>query len=89
MNLTPLLRLFDYSELNANSIEEMLIPPALFSLTLNKISDNVSITDEKISVNKTFNIKLTSVATVFQEEDLSKFLNEIKNIVENPLNISL
>jgi pyruvate/2-oxoglutarate dehydrogenase complex dihydrolipoamide acyltransferase (E2) component len=80
---------FDYSELNVNGIDELIVPPALLSLSLGKISSKVSFLDEKVSVSKNLNINLTAVVTAFEEEILSKFLEDIRNTIENPYNISL
>jgi hypothetical protein len=87
--LVPLVRLFDYSRLNVSSVNELVVPPALISLTINRVNSQLALIDDKVSVSRTFNINLTAVATAFEEEVLSQFLENIKNTIENPFSISL
>ncbi len=87
--LVPLVRLFDYSRLNVRSMDELVVPPALISLTINRVNSRLALIDDKVCVSKTFNINLTAVATAFEEEVLSQFLENIRNTIENPFTISL
>jgi pyruvate/2-oxoglutarate dehydrogenase complex dihydrolipoamide acyltransferase (E2) component len=85
----PLVRVFDYSLMNVSSVDELVVPPALISLTINRVNNRIALVDDKVSVSRTFNINLTAVATAFEEEVLSQFLENIKNTIENPFSISL
>ena len=89
MALIPLMRVFDYSELNVNSIDEMLVPPAMLSLTVNKVQNTVAFIGDKVKVSKSFKIHLSAAASAFQEEHLLVFLDFLKSTIENPFNISL
>ena len=82
------MRVFDYSELNVNSIDEIIVPPAMLSLTINKVSSNVAYSEDKVKISKSLRINLSAVASAFQENDLLKFLDDLKNTLENPFNIS-
>jgi hypothetical protein len=75
--------------LDVTGVDELIIPPALLSLTLGKIQNKITEVDGKVQFSRQMNIHLSGIGTVFQEVVLSELLGNIVNLLEQPLNISL
>ena len=84
-----LIRLFNYSELDVLRADELIVPPALLSLSFSKVFNRLVQEEEKITHAKHLNLTLTGVATVFQEDTLTILLEDIVRHIEQPLTISL
>lgn len=83
-------RLYNYSSLNVASVDEIITPPAMLSLTLGKIVKKPKIDeDNKLGVESTIVVKLSGVNTAYSEDELIKILFETSQYVNNPLTISL
>jgi hypothetical protein len=89
----PLLRIYNYSKLSIHSVNELLAPPCLLSLSLGGIYNQVKSSNEdnlnNFILTKAIDIKLTGAFTVFEETLLSEFLGKLSQIVEQPYLISL
>ena len=90
-NYIPMVRVYNYSELNLNYIDQVLTPPALFSFTLGKIFNAFQIDEEtnKLSNCKKMNVRLTSTASAFDENEVVELLSNLAKFLNNPLSISL
>ena len=86
-----MVRIYNYSELNVNFIDQVLTPPALFSLTLGKIFQDFLVDEEtnKFSHCKKMNIRLTSTASAFDENEVVDLLSNLAKFLNNPLTIAL
>lgn len=87
----PMVRIYNYSELNVNFIDQVLTPPALFSLTLGKIFNDIQIDEEtnKFSHCKKMNLRLTATPSAFDENEVVELLTNLGKFLNNPLTISL
>jgi len=90
-NYIPMVHVYNYSELNLNYIDQVLTPPALFSFTLGKIFNAFQIDEEtnKLSNCKKMNVRLTSTASAFDENEVVELLSNLAKFLNNPLSISL
>lgn len=86
-----MVRIYNYSDLNVNFIDQVLTPPALFSLTLGKIYSDFLVNEEtnKVSQCKKMNIRLTATASAFDENELVELLSNLAKFLYNPLTIAL
>ncbi len=87
----PMVRIYNYTELNVNFIDQVLTPPALFSLSLGKMYQDFLIDEEtnNISHCKKMNLRLTTTASAFDENDVVVLLSNLAKFLNNPLTISL
>lgn len=87
----PMIRVYNYSEMNINYIDQILTPPALFSLTIGKIYNDFSVDDQTNSFFncKKVNLRLTSTASAFDENEIVDLLNQLTKLLTNPITISL
>ena len=87
----PMVRLYNYSELNVNFIDQILTPPALFSFTIGKVSHDFKIIEEtnEYKICKQINLRMTTCASVFDENLVIDLLTNLSKFLKNPLTISL
>jgi len=71
------------------NIDEIIVPPALLSLSVGKVYHKIIEEEGKISHARHFNLTLTGVATIFQEDSLTVLLEDLVRYIQNPINISL
>jgi hypothetical protein len=71
------------------NIDEIIVPPALLSLSIGKVYQKIIEAEGKISHARHLNLTLTGVATIFQEDSLTVLLEDLARYIQNPLNISL
>ena len=90
-NYIPMVRLYNYSDLNVNFIDQIITPPALFSVTIGKIYNDIQIDEEtnKFSNCKKINLRLTSTASAFDENEIVDLLSNLAKFLNNPLTIAL
>jgi hypothetical protein len=86
-----MVRIYNYSELNVNFIDQIITPPALFSLTIGKIYKDFQIDNEtdKFSHCKKLNLRLTTTAAAFDENEVIDLLSNLAKFLNNPITISL
>lgn len=87
----PIVRIYNYAELNIKFIDQILTPPALFSLTIGKIYNDFQIDEEsnKFTNCKKMNLRLTTTASAFDENEVIELLSNLAKFLNNPLTISL
>lgn len=87
----PMVRIYNYSELNVNFIDQILTPPSLFSLTIGKIYNDFQIDEEsnKFYNSKKMNLRLTTTSSAFDENEIVDLLSNLAKFLNNPLTISL
>ncbi len=83
------MRIFNYSGVDVLRVDELIVPPALLSLSIGTIHKKLIENGEKVNFADHCNLTLTGAATLFQEEVLSEFLENIVKLIEQPLSISL
>ena len=87
----PFVRLYNYSQLKVNFIDQILTPPALFSLTLGKIKKEFGVNEEtnEIKICNKMQIRLTTCPSAFDENEIIDLLSSLRSFLDNPLTISL
>lgn len=90
-NYIPFVRIYNYSELNINYIDQILTPPALFSLTLGKIRKDFEVNEDtnEFKICSKMQIRLTTCPSAFDENEIIDLLSKLRNLLDNPLTISL
>jgi len=82
-------RVFNYSEMDVLKVDEIIVPPALLSLSVGRVYHKIIEEEGKISHARHMNLTLTGAATIFQEDSLTVLIEDLVRNIENPLNISL
>lgn len=90
-NYIPLARIYNYSQLNINYIDQILTPPALFSLTMGKITKEFELNEDnnELKICSKMQIRLTTCPSAFDENEIIDLLSKLRNLLDNPLTISL
>jgi len=90
-NYIPFVRIYNYSQFKVNFIDQILTPPALFSLTLGKITKDFGVNEEtsEIKICSKMQIRLTTCPSAFDENEIILMLSKLRSLLDNPLTISL
>lgn len=90
-NYIPLVRIYNYSNLKVNFIDQILTPPALFCITMGRINKDFGVNEDtnEIEICNKMNIRLTTCPSAFDENEIIDLLGNLRNLLNNPLTISL
>ena len=90
-NYIPFIRIYNYSQLNINYIDQILTPPALFSLTMGKIIKDFCLNDDtnEVKICTKMQIRLTTCPSAYDENEIIDLLSKLRNLIDYPLRISL